>query len=101
MQFSPDGNYLICSERSGRYIYLIDLTIRRVVAEIYRGRSTCEIRSISMSHDNMYIALITEKSKIHIFYLETVTKSTFNTFIDLEYIEQGQKEQKLVSIMRF
>lgn len=77
MQFSPDGTYLVCSDHSGRYLYLIDLTIRRVVAEIYRGRSNCEIRAISISHNNMYIAVITEKSKIYLFFLENVTKSRF------------------------
>jgi hypothetical protein len=65
----------VCGDHSGRYLYLIDLTIRRVVAELFRGRSNREIRSISISYDNLYIAVITEKSKICLFFIENVTKS--------------------------
>ena len=83
---------MACVDPTGRYIYLIDLSIRRVVAELYRGRSQTEVRSLSISHDNNYLTFVTEKSKIHMFYLEGVTK---------RFLEQGQKEQRLESVMRF
>ncbi len=59
----------------GRYIYVIDLSIRRVVAELFRGRKQCEVRSISFSFDNNYLALITNKCKINLFNIENVTRS--------------------------
>ena len=64
-----------CVDTTGRYVYLIDLSIRRVVAEMYRGRSNQEIRALTISHDNMYLAMVTERGKIHLYTLENVTKS--------------------------
>jgi WD40 repeat protein len=74
IKFSMDASMVACVDQSGRYIYLVDLSIRRVVAELYRGRSQIDIRSISFSPDNQYLACITDRSKIHIFHLENVTQ---------------------------
>ena len=62
------------------------------MGELYRGRSQTEVRSISISHDNNYLSLATERNKIHLFHLEGLTK---------RFLEQGQKEQRLESVMRF
>jgi len=66
---------VVSVDPSGRYLYLVDLSIRRVVAELYRGRNQCEVRAVSISHDNMYLSLITDHNKVHIYCLENVLQS--------------------------
>lgn len=51
----------------GNYIHVIDTATMKVKAKLYRGMKKREIRSVSFSFDNNYLAVVSDAFKIHIF----------------------------------
>ena len=57
--------------KSGGSLFLVNLEIRRVLVQLYRGIKTRNVQSMSISFDNKYAAILNEKKKVHVFNISS------------------------------
>jgi hypothetical protein len=62
----------------GNYIHVVDTATMKVKAKLYRGMKKTEIRSVSFSFDNNYLAVVSDAFKIHIFNIGHSIESKYN-----------------------
>lgn len=80
MLFNPEGSLLSVVRKGGKDVHVVDLVTRKVKAEMHRGMTKRDIKSVAFSLDSNYFALVTGERKIHIFYIGPAMRSKLHIF---------------------